>query len=47
MIKSGEIKKATIYDAISDLNYLSSGEGDFEQDYKNKPLSHSKKKRGR
>ncbi len=45
MIKSGEIKKATIYDAISDLNYLSSGEGDFEQDYKNKPLTEYQKER--
>ena len=45
MIKSGEIKKATIYDAISDLNYLSSGEGDFEQDYKNKPLTEYQEER--
>lgn len=45
MIKSGKIKKATIYDAISDLNYLSSGEGDFEQDYKNKPLTEYQKER--
>lgn len=45
MVKSGEIKKATIYDAISDLNYLSSGEGAFEQKYKNKPLTDYQKER--
>ena len=45
MIKSGKIKKATIYDAISDLNYLSSGEGSFEQNYKNKPLTDYQKQR--
>lgn len=45
MINKGEIKKATIYDAISDLNYLSSGEGAFEQEYKNKPLTEYQKQR--
>ena len=29
------IKKITVWDAISDLAYLNSGEGDFESDYKN------------
>ena len=37
MIKAGKIKKVTIYDAISDLNFLSSGEGSFKQDYKISP----------
>lgn len=45
MINKGEIKKVTIYDAISDLNYLSSGEGEFEQEYKNKPLTEYQKQR--
>ncbi len=45
MITKGEIKKATIYDAISDLNYLSSGEGEFEQEYKNRPLTEYQKQR--
>ena len=45
MINKGEIKKATIYDAISDLNYLSSGKGEFEQEYKNKPLTEYQKQR--
>lgn len=36
---SGEIKPTTIGDAISDLNYLSSGEGKFEQDYKREALT--------
>lgn len=30
-------KKITVWDAISDLAYLSSGEGVFESEYKNKP----------
>ncbi len=33
MIKNGEIVSHTIYDAISDLNYLSSGQGEFKQKY--------------
>lgn len=33
MIKNGEIVKTTIADAISDLNFLESGEGSFEQEY--------------
>ena len=45
MIKNGEIKEHTIADAISDLNWLESGEGKFEQDYKNAPLSDYQKER--
>ena len=45
MVTKGEIKTVTIYDAISDLNYLSSGEGEFEQEYKNKPLTEYQKQR--
>lgn len=32
-------KKTTIWDAISDLNYLESGEGSFEQQYRIEPQS--------
>ena len=39
MIESGEIRMHTIYDAISDLNWLESGEGLFCQDYRIGPLS--------
>lgn len=42
---SGEIKRVTIFDAISDLNYLSGGEGEFEQEYKNKPLTDYQRQR--
>lgn len=45
MIKVGKIKKVTIYDAISDLNFLSSGEGSFKQDYKISPLTEYQKER--
>ena len=31
--------QVTIEEAISDLNYLESGEGEFESDYRNEPLS--------
>lgn len=31
--------RVTIEEAISDLNYLESGEGQFESDYRNEPLS--------
>lgn len=39
-----EKKCVTIWDAISDLNYLNSGEGSEEQDYKNPPLSDYQKR---
>ena len=39
MEKNGQIKKRTIYDAISDLNYLESGDGDFKQQYRIEPLT--------
>ena len=39
MIQNGEIKHTTIYDAIGDLNWLESGEGSFEQEYKYPPLT--------
>lgn len=39
LIKSKEIMPHTIYDAISDLNYLNSGEGAFEQNYRLEPLT--------
>ena len=42
---SGEIYETTIGDAISDINWLESGEGDFEQEYKNKPLTRYQKER--
>ena len=45
MISNGEIKKTTIYDAISDLNYLSSGEGQFEQEYKFSALTEYQQQR--
>ena len=37
-------KYVTVRDAISDLNYLNSGEGEFETDYINKPLTNYQKK---
>lgn len=37
-------KYVTVRDAISDLNYLNSGEGTFETEYKNKPLTEYQKK---
>lgn len=37
-------KKVTIWDAISDLAYLQSGEGKEEQEYKNEPQSEYQKK---
>lgn len=41
-------KYVTVRDAISDLNYLESGEGVFETDYKSKPLTdYQKKLRGK
>lgn len=39
MISNGEIKISTIYDAISDLNWLESGEGSFEQEYRIAPIT--------
>lgn len=39
MVANGEIAQYTIYDAISDLNYLSSGEGSFQQKYITDPLT--------
>lgn len=39
MIASGEIAHHTIYDAISDLNYLNSGEGEFKQNYRLEPIT--------
>ncbi len=45
MTKNGLIKKYSIYDAISDLNFLESGEGSFEQPYKQKPLTEYQKLR--
>ena len=39
MVENGEIKTTTIYDAISDLNWLESGEGEFQQDYKFETLT--------
>ena len=39
MVRTGQIKKNSIYDAISDLNFLESGEGSFEQSYKLEPLT--------
>ncbi len=45
MIESGEIVNHTIEDAISDLNWLESGEGAFEQDYQNAPMSQYQKDR--
>lgn len=37
-------ERTNIWDAISDLNYLNSGEGDAEQDYKYPPLSEYQRK---
>ncbi|QTE74003.1 DNA cytosine methyltransferase [Clostridiales bacterium FE2010] len=37
-------KKTTIWDAISDLNYLNSGEGEEEQDYRLPPQTEYQKK---
>ena len=37
-------QKLTIWDAISDLAYLESGEGEFEQEYRNSPKSDYEKK---
>ena len=37
-------QKGTIWDAISDLAYLESGEGEFEQEYRNSPKSDYEKK---
>lgn len=45
MIKDGEIKNTTIYDAISDLNWLESGEGEFEQSYRFEPLTDYQRQR--
>lgn len=45
MIKEGKIKKVTIKDAISDLNWLESAEGEFEQEYRVKPQSEYQKER--
>lgn len=45
MIKSGEIKMHTIYDAISDLNFLESGEGSFSQEYRYEPITQYQKDR--
>lgn len=39
MVNTGEIEMHTIGDAISDLNWLESGEGAFEQSYREKPLT--------
>lgn len=45
MIEDGRIKKVTIEDAISDLNWLESSEGSFEQEYKFEPKSEYQKER--
>ena len=45
MISSGEIEMHTIGDAISDLNWLESGEGEFEQNYREQPLTKYQKER--
>lgn len=45
MTDNGEIAKHTIFDAISDINYLSSGEGAFEQEYRSEPLTKYQKER--
>lgn len=39
MINNGQIVMHNIDDAISDLNYLGSGEGEFEQEYLNAPIT--------
>lgn len=41
----GTDKIVTVRDAISDLAYLNSGEGDFEQEYINEPMSDYQKER--
>ena len=45
MVEDGEIVPRTIYDAISDLNYLESGEGDFVQEYRLEPMTQYQKDR--
>lgn len=45
MIEDGRIKKVTIEDAISDLNWLESSEGSFKQEYKFEPKSEYQKER--
>lgn len=47
MILNGEITPATIYDAISDLNWLESGEGSFEQSYRLPPQTKYQEERRR
>ena len=42
-LPTGNNKIVTVRDAISDLSYLESGEGSFEQKYKNKPQSEYQK----
>ncbi len=43
-LPNGEDKIVTVRDAISDLAYLNSGEGEFESEYINKPQSSYQKK---
>lgn len=45
MLKNGEIVMHTIGDAISDLNWLESGNGSFEQDYKNVAITDYQRER--
>lgn len=45
MVASGEISMHTIGDAISDLNWLESGEGQFEQEYRFEPKTEYQKQR--
>ena len=45
MIKDGEIVSHTIYDAISDLSFLESGEGNFVQEYRFEPMTQYQKDR--
>lgn len=45
MVINCQIVTHNIYDAISDLNYLSSGEGEFEQNYLNSPLTDYQRER--
>lgn len=45
MKKSGLIYSANIFDAISDLDWLESGEGEFIQDYKLKPKTKYQRER--
>ncbi|MDR0967513.1 MAG: DNA cytosine methyltransferase [Rickettsiales bacterium] len=42
-VEDKKAKQTTVWDAISDLAYLNSGEGEFESDYKNKPQSEYQK----